>query len=494
MRMFFYGSYEEEVYRSCKEKITKTNLARDLIVSGIGSDNFALREDVRKFGKSTFSGYRGETKMYNRDVIKLCEEDEEAFLERVKKYFETDVVMKNLKVRKKNDMIAAIMRLIDADESVSNENAAYFKEMANLENFGKFMAETFIFAITRAPKTKEKPSKSAGEYADINTPAVLKKADKPLRCVGKNNVKIASDAPENDCGVELRHNAGNEVGDEDYVEDLGDFINISDVATKCFKDPHNYVKEIEALFAKHTTIYRGNKPKYLYLAGHGGTGRRTYAEYYAWGKFLDGVYKTVWQFTAESEKDAENCAKIFLLKAGVNLPLIADRETTQEAFLDWFRENDKWLLIFCRSNIFIDIKDYLPESGNGDVIISAQYRADNEPVNDNDWLGLDIGVIDIEPFPLPVAMEFILDYIDQDEAELSESELRDLERIVKKAKCIPGKLEEAARYLSANKAGDFKCYLEMLEYWERVYQADLEERFEQYKKAHPEEFPDEFSE
>ena len=445
-KLFFYGSFEDAIHWGVKDSISRYELAKELIACGIGADNLNLLTTVRGFRDATFSNYRKETNGYNPDVRQYCNNNSEAFIERVKKYFETNKVMRVVNKKIKNDMIVRVMQALRADSTVSPDNRADMENKANIDNFGTFMAEAFAYAIIRQPSEEKKLSFPQDETTGAN-----------LARPSVNTGKISNDVRASNLYLMPAY----------------------------FSDPHKYLERIKDVFLK-PKIGRGRKPRVLYLTGEKGTGKRSVAIEFGWNEFNSEVYKTVWEFTAEDELDAEWCARAFLHRVGVALPLPVDEEdsvvTVSEAFRNWFNENNDWLLIFCYKVSGYFVRDYIPEFGKGHIIITTRHTPEpHEGCTLNEYDSED--AIDIEPFPLPYAAEFLLDCLRLHEDELDDSEREAVKRIVEKLKGLPGRLVKTADYISKYKEGGFKGYLDILEHFEQYENAALEKRFENFKKA-----------
>ena len=213
---FFYGSYERIAYSYYERNFTQLEFARRLIASGVSDDFVVLKRDILKMSGGLVTGYRDGSKSFSGSMLSgeigdYYERNYEDACALVAKFFAS----KELSIisdRSRADLIANIMRIIDNDEYIADENKAYFNDNSNLENFSKFMAETFVHAITKDINRKKRKDKflleqpanmisspnSTGEIAASQKMSSSKNAPKFKDVAQEPNIKCDTDSASQD--------------------------------------------------------------------------------------------------------------------------------------------------------------------------------------------------------------------------------------------------------------------------------------------------------
>ena len=122
------------------------------------------------------------------------------------------------------------------------------------------------------------------------------------------------------------------------------------------------------------------------LYGLGGIGKTQIAMEYAWQQ--SSSYELVWWLRAEAPSSL--IADYIALAMELELPekSESDQELIVQAMRKWLDKHQGWLLIFDNAKDAKSIRDYLPESSGGHVLITSRnqdWRAVGKPLSINVW-------------------------------------------------------------------------------------------------------------
>ena len=309
----FYGSYEWIVFCYYKDVLNMnlTDFAKEIITSGL-ENNFELKLVVNKLSKGAISNYRNSDRGFHEPTARYYKDNPTA-RELVAKFFDS-VKMQKIGNPRKNDLVTDILQLIDDDESIIDANKTYFANIitvsssGTLKNFGGFMAEVFVYAIT----------KDLDRETSIRKPKPIL-VDPTLPPYGRN---------------------------------------------KNFVGRENIFRQIHEHFDRNATATLSQT-----ISGLGGVGKTATALEYVYRHLRD--YSLVKWVDAESEESLYRSILPFVVemglqKEGENNTLIIDK------FRGWFEKNNGWLLIFDNVDNFDAISTYIPKVGSGNILFTTR--------------------------------------------------------------------------------------------------------------------------
>ena len=122
----------------------------------------------------------------------------------------------------------------------------------------------------------------------------------------------------------------------------------------------------ESLLADIRSVLASGQP--VALHGLGGMGKTQIAIQYSYNHMAD--YQLVWWI--RSEESATLASDYADLASDLDLPKIDDQRKIINAVRRWLGQNKDWLLIFDNAEKPADIRDYLPQGGNGHAIITTR--------------------------------------------------------------------------------------------------------------------------
>ena len=183
----------------------------------------------------------------------------------------------------------------------------------------------------------------------------------------------------------------------------------------------------KALTTEHTTTLTQSRA----ITGLGGIGKTQTAIEYAYRHRKD--YPIVWWLRAEEPTTL--AADYAGLAVELNLP---EREATEQALQvqavrNWLEQHTGWLLIFDNAEERHDIRPYLPQIGNGHVLITSR-----NPI----WDGLGT-TLSVEVMQLEEALAFLAKRTNDPDSQAAVT-------LAKTLGYLPLALEQAAAYIREN--------------------------------------------
>lgn len=177
------------------------------------------------------------------------------------------------------------------------------------------------------------------------------------------------------------------------------------------------------------------------IHGLGGVGKTQLATEFAYRHAHR--YEVVWWVRAEEPATLASDYAALAMKLSLAEANEANQGLIVEAVRRWLERHGGWLLVFDNANRRDDIRDYLPRSSTGHVIVTSR---------DRDWKGV-AHPLEVKKMPRAESVEFLLKRTSQEDAEsaaLLADELGDL----------PLALEQAGAYIDAT-SETLASYLEL---------------------------------
>ncbi len=166
------------------------------------------------------------------------------------------------------------------------------------------------------------------------------------------------------------------------------------------------------------------------IAGLGGVGKTQLATEYAYRHAAN--FALVWWVRAEQELSLRADLAGLAAALGLEEAQAQEQQVAIDAAVRWLEsKGTRWLLVFDNVNFPNEVKPYLPQGGDGKVIVTSRYNGD--------WLGV------AKPMQVRVwckgeAVEFLLKRTNKDEPQAGEELAAELD-------CLPLALEQAAAYI-----------------------------------------------
>lgn len=201
----------------------------------------------------------------------------------------------------------------------------------------------------------------------------------------------------------------------------------------------NFIGRDSLLDQIHRTLTSENAAALTAIHGLGGVGKTQLASEYAYAHAHE--YETVWWI--RSEEPATLAGDYALLADRLDLPKKHEREqpVIVDAVRDWLNHHSSWLLIFDNATRAEDLRDYLPQSRRGHVLITSR---------DPNW-GRVARSLEVELLDRADAVRFVLQRTGQDDeasARALATELGDLPLALEQAGAyIETRMKPLAEYL-----------------------------------------------
>lgn len=153
------------------------------------------------------------------------------------------------------------------------------------------------------------------------------------------------------------------------------------------------VKAIRQAFEKNNTV-----SSTLTLSGLGGTGKTVMAQKYIYQ--YGYLYDLIWWVNADSKESVLQAYKDFAIKNNLisNTSYKYDIDWTINIVKKWMLETGNWLFIFDNVVNFEEIKIFIPENHNGNILITSR---------DSLWKNSNINEITVDVFSKETAIKFL---------------------------------------------------------------------------------------
>ncbi len=210
-----------------------------------------------------------------------------------------------------------------------------------------------------------------------------------------------------------------------------------------FTGREDKLKQIhEALLSENTVAV--SQP--IAVCGLGGIGKTQTAVEYTYRYCAE--YEFIFWVKADSE-DSIVSGYVDIAKL-LNLPVKndSDQNNIVSAVLNWFRTHENWLLVLDNADDTSFVKNYLPPDPKGHILLTSRAQV---------FDALEITrLVEMEEMSPDEAKSFLLKRTGR--ADLHQSELEALEKLVHELGYLPLALEQAGAYIYANNSS-FKDYL-----------------------------------
>ena len=167
------------------------------------------------------------------------------------------------------------------------------------------------------------------------------------------------------------------------------------------------------------------------IHGLGGIGKTQLAVEYAYRNRAD--YDLVWWVRSEEPTTLAGDYASLAVKLDLPEKDATEQNVIVEAVKEWLRQNQGWLLIFDNAIDAQSVRDYIPRTNAGHIIITSR--------NPN-WAGV-AKPHAVNLLPLEEAIQFLLKRTDQQDEATAKS-------LAEALGCLPLALEQAAAYIEAS--------------------------------------------
>lgn len=201
----------------------------------------------------------------------------------------------------------------------------------------------------------------------------------------------------------------------------------------------------------HSTVTRRATPIPLQaIKGLGGIGKTQIAVEYAYRSREQGLYTHIFWVNAASETIMESFVALTELLSAFPAKRERDQWKLVKAIKCWLEQcQQRWLLIFDNADDIALLPNYLPQWGNGNILLTTRVDA----------LGsLDISAIEVKNMSLKEGIEFLLHRVQHQ--QISNEEQCEVANVVIALDSFPLALDQAGAYLDETRCG-FVEYLKI---------------------------------
>ena len=197
-------------------------------------------------------------------------------------------------------------------------------------------------------------------------------------------------------------------------------------------------KTLTDIHEKFNATLLGSQIHVLVITGMGGIGKSEIAKEYAF-RFRK-EYDCIWWIDAETEERIRSAYLSFAEK--FNLDQDKEANKIRDRVIGWMKNHDRWFFVFDNAENEASIKEYLPQSNTGNILITSRFTQ---------WEKFEFHPI--EDFSSQESCNFLKEYTKQ------KQNTEKLEDLVIELGCLPLALKHAGAYMRNTKTS-YAAYLD----------------------------------